>query len=225
MKEGQGGGVFPRPQIHSVTHCENAWLAHWVTELGGSGGGEPRRRAKWGRWRPTEDDKTRKNSHCHWQSTCRFCPDLNPAGRPGWDHHLVWKSSVSSSGERTTEAKGHYRALRRHTFWEENGCRAARLWRFPSAVQTLSWVLQRFSISRCLVASGESFHWLSLFFRSSTVLKPRTKGQTQEDTRILLTDLFRPCRGPSDISSYLQHLESQSISCHALAEPFLGFLI
>lgn len=37
--------------------------------------------------------------------------------------------------------------------------------------QTLSCVLQRFSISLCLVARGESFHWLSLFFRSSTVLK------------------------------------------------------
>lgn len=38
-------------------------------------------------------------------------------------------------------------------------------------LQTLSCVLQRFSISRCLVARGESFHWLSLFFKSSTVLK------------------------------------------------------
>lgn len=36
---------------------------------------------------------------------------------------------------------------------------------------TLSCVLHRFSISLCRLARGESFHWLSLFFNSSTVLK------------------------------------------------------
>lgn len=43
-------------------------------------------------------------------------------------------------------------------------------------LQTLSCVLHRFSISRCLVARGESFHWLSLFFKSSTVLKTRCRN-------------------------------------------------
>lgn len=43
-------------------------------------------------------------------------------------------------------------------------------------LQTLSCVLHRFSISRCLVARGESFHWLSLFFKSSTVLKTRYRN-------------------------------------------------
>lgn len=38
---------------------------------------------------------------------------------------------------------------------------------------TLSCVLHRFSISLCRLARGESFHWLSLFFNSSTVLKWR----------------------------------------------------
>lgn len=56
--------------------------------------------------------------------------------------------------------------------------------RFPTGL-TLSWVLHRFSISLCRLARGESFHWLSLFFNSSTVLKWETKLVTGQNMNML----------------------------------------
>lgn len=61
---------------------------------------------------------------------------------------------------------------------ETHHCTSPKSTAPAAATQTLSWVLQRFSISRCLVASGESFHWLSLFFKSSTVLKRKPSSQS-----------------------------------------------
>lgn len=207
--EGQGKGAFPLPQTRLVKHREGAWpgalvcfgsrgCVFWAGCVLGHGAGGQQRGGPCRRVREaravtcdTEGDKTRKDSSCRWHERVQIlCWDFDIVLDMG-EVPAKWESvAFSLQGTESWRERGHWRAHSRHTCGWEDYRYEADLQLLQLTVQTLSWVLQRFSISRCLVASGESFHWLSLFFKSSTVLKPKTNSQMQEDTGSILSVRF-----------------------------------
>lgn len=127
----EGGGTKEQggtKERGGSSHCHKSIWSHnkkmhgWHTGSQGreaAEGGEPCRRLRKAGDVKLRTSKPGRIPFVTGVSTCRVCPDLNTVCRPRWDRRLVWKCRVSSSGERTMKAKGHYVAHSKHTFWQE----------------------------------------------------------------------------------------------------------